>query len=102
MLPELGVGLVYNSALEPLLAAEPELIDVLEIEPQTTWIETGDPAAPYRVRPDVQQHVRSLPGRKLVHSVGAPVGAPRPRTPPSCSCCGRRCKTLMLPGPVSI
>ncbi|MSQ10220.1 MAG: DUF692 family protein [Dehalococcoidia bacterium] len=74
MLPTLGVGLVYNSALEPLLAEHPDCIDVLEIEPQTTWIETGDPTAPYRVRSDVQQHLVALPGRKLVHSVGTPVG----------------------------
>lgn len=74
MLPELGVGIIYSSALEPLLTAHPELIDVLEVEPQTTWIETHDPDAPYLVRPDVQEHIAALPGRKLVHSVGTPVG----------------------------
>lgn len=74
MLPELGVGIAYSSALEPLLAAHPELIDVLEVEPQTTWIETHDESAPYRIRPDVQNHIAALPGHKLVHSVGMPVG----------------------------
>jgi uncharacterized protein (UPF0276 family) len=74
LLPELGVGLIYNSGLEPLLAACPELIDVVEIEPQTTWLETGDPQAPYLMRPEVQEHLAGLPGRKLVHSVGTPVG----------------------------
>src|SRR5262245_61404597 len=74
MLPELGVGIVYNSALESLFAAHPELIDVLEVEPQTTWIETREPDAPYLVRRDVQEHLAALPGHKLVHTVGTPVG----------------------------
>jgi len=74
VLQELGVGIVYSSALEPLLTMHPELIDVLEVEPQTTWIETQDPSVPYLVRPDLLQHIAALPGRKLVHSVGTPVG----------------------------
>lgn len=73
-LPELGVGLIYSPGLEPLLEAHPELVDVLEIEPQTTWIETGSGAEPYLVRDDVLAHLAALPGRKLVHSVGTPVG----------------------------
>jgi uncharacterized protein len=73
-LPELGVGLVYSSALEPLLRESPELIDVLEIEPQTVWVETRESNMPYLVREDVEDHLAGLPGRKLVHSVGTPVG----------------------------
>ncbi len=73
-LPELGVGLIYSPGLEPLLQAHPELVDVLEIEPQTTWIETGSDTEPYLVRDDVLAHLAELPGHKLVHSVGTPVG----------------------------
>jgi uncharacterized protein (UPF0276 family) len=73
-LPELGVGLVYSSALEPLLMESPELIDVIEIEPQTLWFDTGEKDNPYRVHRDVERHLAGLPGRKLVHSVGTPVG----------------------------
>lgn len=73
-LPELGVGLIYSPALEPLLEAHPELVDVLEIEPQTTWIETDDRREPYLLRGEVLDHLAGLPGRKLVHSVGTPVG----------------------------
>jgi uncharacterized protein (UPF0276 family) len=73
-LPELGVGIVYSSALDPLLAAFPDLVDVLEVEPQTTWIETRNADAPYLARPDVQDQIAALPGRKLVHSIGTPVG----------------------------
>lgn len=73
-LPALGVGAVYSAALEPLLQAHGELFDVLEIEPQTVWTLTGDEAEPYRVAEELWDHLCSLPGHKLVHSIGAPVG----------------------------
>jgi uncharacterized protein (UPF0276 family) len=73
-LPALGVGLIYAPGLEPLLEAHPDLIDVLEVEPQTTWIETDDPERPYLVRDQVLSHLADLPWHKLVHSVGTPVG----------------------------
>jgi len=73
-LPALGVGIVYSSAIEPLIVEHPELFDVLEFEPQTTWIETPNGSGPFLVRDDVQQHIAQLPGRKLVHSIGTPVG----------------------------
>jgi uncharacterized protein len=70
----LGVGAIYSTALDPLITAAPELFDVLEIEPQTFWIETEDVEEPYLVPDGVADHLASLPGRKLVHSVGTPVG----------------------------
>ena len=54
VLPELGVGVVYWMELEPLLRTEQGLVDVLEIEPQTFWSETGDRTVPYRFDPDVR------------------------------------------------
>ena len=73
-LPELGVGLIYSSVLESLLVENPELIDVLEIEPQTTWTQTHDKKRPFHVSEEAEEHLAKLPGRKLVHSVGTPVG----------------------------
>lgn len=73
-LPELGVGLIYSSALESLLIENPELIDVLEIEPQTTWVQTHDRERPFHVREEAEEHLARLPGRKLVHSVGTDRG----------------------------
>jgi uncharacterized protein (UPF0276 family) len=69
--PRLGVGIGHSSAIEPLLAREPDLIDVLEIEPQTTWIKSGER---YRANEEVLRHLLGLPGRKLIHSVASPVG----------------------------
>src|SRR5688572_1949363 len=73
-LPELGVGIIYSSGVEPLLAQHPAIFDVLEVEPQTTWLATRDVSQPYRIMDDVLEHIAGLPGRKLVHSVGTPVG----------------------------
>lgn len=70
----LGVGVVYSSGLEPLLYSEPNLIDVLEIEPQTTWMEDPRETGSIQSRGEVEDHIAALPGHKLVHSVGTPVG----------------------------
>lgn len=73
-LPELGVGITYSSAVEPLIQAVPDLFDVIEVEPQTIWLATGDPHEPYRIVEPALEHIAGLPGRKLVHSIGVPVG----------------------------
>lgn len=73
-LPDLGVGITYSPAIEPLLEQYPSLVDVVEVEPQTTWIECRETPERYRVADDVLEHIARLPGRKLVHSVGVPVG----------------------------
>jgi uncharacterized protein len=73
-LPELGVGITYSSAIEPAFDKWPKLFDLIEFEPQTSWLETGDDVQPYRVSDAVLDHIGKLPGRKLVHSIGVPVG----------------------------
>ncbi len=67
--------------VEDLLQSSPELFDVVEIEPQTLW--TRLPAGPphFRVRGDLFAHLSRLPGRKLIHSVGTPVGGTVPPDP---------------------
>jgi uncharacterized protein len=74
MLPEQGVGVTYSSGLVPLIRDNPTLFHVLEVEPQTFWLETRTAAKPYRVLDDLFEGIAGLPGKKLVHSVGAPVG----------------------------
>lgn len=72
--PALGIGATYSGAIEPLIERHPELFDVLEIEPQTTWIKTADRQQPFRVDKLMLDHLARLPGRKIIHSVGRPVG----------------------------
>lgn len=72
-----GVGISWTRELEPLLAECPERIEWLEFEPQTTWLVT--PGQPPRAPRAVLERLLRAPGRKLVHSVAAPVGgAQRP------------------------
>ncbi|MBK8558330.1 MAG: DUF692 family protein [Lewinellaceae bacterium] len=78
MIPELGVGISYCAGLDPLLAAQPDLFPVVEIEPQTFWVKSREGKSPFRVYPEVIQHLLDLPGRKLIHSVAAPVGGTVP------------------------
>lgn len=78
-LPPLGVGIVYVSAVEPLLERRPELFQVIEFEPQTTWIKLpgADRAGMrqrYRMDREALARVGQWPGRKIVHSIGTPVG----------------------------
>jgi uncharacterized protein (UPF0276 family) len=76
-LPELGVGVIYTPALQPLLEAEADLISVVEVEPETLWTFAADPAAPYRPDWSALERVRGLPQTKLIHGVGFPVGGSR-------------------------
>jgi uncharacterized protein (UPF0276 family) len=73
-MPELGVGIIYWSGLEPVLAARPDLVDVIELEPQSFWFSpnVGDAttALPNRMLDRVAELGRPL----LVHGVGLPVG----------------------------
>ncbi len=73
-LPELGVGITFASEVEPLLEARPELFDVLEFEPQTSWVEVPGESAAYRPDERTLARLVDYPMRKLVHSVGTPVG----------------------------
>src|SRR5437016_5105479 len=70
-LPELGVGIIYSTGLEPLICENRELVQVVEIEPQSLWLKNGDS---FEDRSQVLDHLIELPGAKLIHSVGVPVG----------------------------
>jgi len=71
-LPCLGVGVTYSGLLDPIL--DPGVADVLEIEPQAFWIRSIGGDTPYQFPEAAIAHIDELPGRKLIHSVGAPVG----------------------------
>lgn len=95
--PALGVGLTYSSAIEPVLERRPDLIQVLEIEPQTTWLKTRDDVQPYRANEEVLEHLADLPGNKLVHSVGTPVGGTVRPDPAQLALLGDTIRDLQAP-----
>ncbi len=73
LLPVVGVGLTYVPGMEPLIEEEGEALQVLEIEPQTLWLRSRGQSG-FRVDQGRFDYVRNLPGAKLLHSVGYPVG----------------------------
>ncbi len=75
--PKLGVGMIYATALRPFLERRPDALDVLEIEPQTLWLADDPIDGPFfEFTPGVDLYAE-LPGHKLVHSVGVPLGGTR-------------------------
>jgi uncharacterized protein (UPF0276 family) len=77
--PGLGVGLVYWPTLAPLFADGADVVDVLELEPQSLWRKVSQ-AGTWRYEQDdrLLGQVRALPQPKLIHGVGQPVGGTVP------------------------
>ena len=71
-------AIVWWPELEPVLAAAPELLDALEVEPQAMWIEAPEAPEPYRLDDEALELVLVHPQAKLAHGVGFPVGSARP------------------------
>ena len=72
-LPELGVGLNWFPGLEPVLKANEELIDVLEVEPQSFWRRERD-ASDLVMDRTALEGLRRWRVPKLVHSIACPMG----------------------------
>lgn len=81
----LGVGMTYVAGLESQLAEVSELLDVIEVEPQTFWLGSPEPQPSlpeatrrlHRVDEEALALLSDLPQAKLVHSVSLPVGSVR-------------------------
>jgi uncharacterized protein len=72
-LPELGVGLNWFSELAPVLKANKDLVDVLEVEPQSLWRRDKDSDSAV-LDPAAVEALRQYQVPTLVHSVALPVG----------------------------
>ncbi len=68
-LPLLGVGITYMSELDDLISQG--LVDYIEIEPQTLWMHKN---GRYSMPQELITAINNFPEKKLVHSVGLPVG----------------------------
>jgi uncharacterized protein (UPF0276 family) len=73
-LPILGVGLTYFLGIESILKSNSDIVNLLEIEPQSLWYHTNDKHEPYRIDKTVMDRIKSFPCAKTIHSVGLPVG----------------------------
>lgn len=72
----LGVGLTYVPGLDHIIDGVADLLDVVEIEPQSLWRIRGDGGI--TVDEDVLGRLGDLPGARLLHGVGNPVGGSCP------------------------
>ncbi|MEZ5363181.1 MAG: DUF692 family protein [Bryobacterales bacterium] len=79
--PKIGVGMIYSTTLQPFLERRPDALDALEIEPQTLWLADDPFTGPFHEFTPGIEAFAALPGRKLVHSVGVPLGGERPPSP---------------------
>lgn len=73
-LPDVGVGLTFMPALASFYQENKDLIDVIEVEPQSMWMDTRPTKGCFSILDGVIEEICSLPFNKLVHSVAAPVG----------------------------
>ena len=75
----LGVGLTYWPALGPVFRKRADLIDVVEISPETLWIEDG--RGGYLCDQAEMERLTEFPAPKVIHGVGNPVGGSVPADP---------------------
>lgn len=76
--PELGVGFTFFIGFEDILKSNIDVVDVIEIEPQTYWYRSEYDSSSYYVDDDVKKKIVSFDCRKIVHSIGVPVGGTLP------------------------
>lgn len=72
--PGVGVGVVHVPGLEPLFEPGVDLVDVVEIEPETLWRGPAEMFTPHQLLVDVERHAGDWKGPRLVHSVGFGMG----------------------------
>lgn len=78
---DLGVGLMWFAGTDHLWAELDDLVDVIEVEPQTLWVESLQPEAPWWAEDDVLAELAAKGHPVLAHGVGFPVGGVIPPDP---------------------
>ncbi len=73
-LPDLGVGIIYFSGFEDIVASNSDLIQVIEIEPQTFWYRNRSELDPFVFDENKVDYLKGLKKQVLFHGVGFPVG----------------------------
>lgn len=91
----LGVGLTYVPGLDRILDASADLLDVVEIEPQSLWRVRGDGGI--AIDEDALGRLADVPGARLLHGVGNPVGGCRPPDPRHTALFGELAERLGVP-----
>lgn len=75
----LGVGLTYFPALAAFFSQRADLIDAIEVSPETLWLEDG--RGGYVYDQAELDRLAGSPAPKVIHGVGNPVGGSAPADP---------------------
>lgn len=92
--PELGNGIIYFSGFEQILEANPDLIQLVEIEPQTFWYRNPSGLASYTYDEEPVAYLKNLGKPLLFHGVGFPVGGVLPSDASHLNCLQQMCAVL--------
>ena len=74
MIQELGVGIVYSPGSQEFLESNSDLLDYLEIEPQTFWFKRSGLDS-YVFDIEIGNYLKDLGKPFIFHGVGFPVGS---------------------------
>ena len=74
----LGVGITYFPTVEQILKPDRNLVQVLEIEPQTIWNCSLEDSNKYKIDEDELNKIKIFDCPKIIHSVGIPIGGSAP------------------------
>lgn len=77
-IPELGVGIIYFSGFENVIESNSNLIQVIEIEPQTFWFKNRFGLDSFVFNEREMNYLKSMEQPKLFHGVGYPIGGSLP------------------------
>lgn len=92
---QLGVGLTYVPGLDRVLDEVADLLDVVEIEPQSMWRVSSD--GEITVDEHALGRLSGLPGARLLHGIGNPVGGCCPPDPRHTALFGELAERLHAP-----
>lgn len=77
-LPEIGIGIIYFSGFQNVIESNYDLIDLIEIEPQTFWLKHGPKLDSFIFNEEEINYLQSIDKPKLLHGVGYPVAGSLP------------------------
>lgn len=77
-IPELGIGIIYFSGFRKVIESNFDLINVIEIEPQTFWLKKDSKLGSILFNEAEMVYLKNLDKPKIFHGVGYPVGSSLP------------------------
>lgn len=72
---ELGIGIICFPGMETVVQSLSGYIDVVEIEPQTSWFTESPESDSFRFDPQFAAALVAMPQPKIFHGVGFPIGS---------------------------